>query len=205
MDESRPKLWPDERRAWERQDGETAKAYEAARTYFDLGPGRTLRKTCENLGRTWVKPGGGRTGSQFQMESWSTKYQWVSRAKTFDEYLETERQRTFEEAAARAAQVWLDREIALRQRRYEQGTKAMDKVDKMLEFPLATVTTQGQVQADGRVTNTTIVRPARWSMDTAGRLALIGQKMALEACRNTGATDAAGDLIQEEFLFTEDI
>src|ERR1019366_9848234 len=97
--------------AWQRLPGESAKGWEAARTYFELGGERTQQKAAENLARTWREPGVKgfqKSGARFQLSTWAVKFNWVARAKAFDEYLETERQKTFEKAAAAAGQMWLD-------------------------------------------------------------------------------------------------
>lgn len=58
---------------WERQDGETAKAYEAFSEYRDMGADRSLAKVGQKLGK-----------SKAQMEKWSKKYGWVARAEEWD-------------------------------------------------------------------------------------------------------------------------
>lgn len=58
---------------WERQDGETARAYEAFSEYRDMGAERSLAKVGQKLGK-----------SKAQMEKWSKKYSWVSRAEQWD-------------------------------------------------------------------------------------------------------------------------
>lgn len=60
-----------ERRAWDRQEGETSKAYEAFRHYRDLGP---LRRLDEVVG-----------GHQRTVERWSTRYGWSARAVAWDD------------------------------------------------------------------------------------------------------------------------
>ena len=58
---------------WERQEGETAKAYEAFSEYRDMGADRSLAKVGHKLGK-----------SKAQMEKWSKKYSWVARAEAWD-------------------------------------------------------------------------------------------------------------------------
>ena len=58
---------------WERQDGETARAYEAFSEYRDMGADRSLAKVGQKLGK-----------SKAQMEKWSKKYSWVARAEAWD-------------------------------------------------------------------------------------------------------------------------
>lgn len=64
---------------WERQPGESSKAYEAFCAYRDYGPGRSL----ENVGRSLPKP-----RSRQWLSVWSSKYKWVDRVKAYDDYME---------------------------------------------------------------------------------------------------------------------
>ena len=58
---------------WERQDGETAKQFEAFRIYRDLGEERSLLKTGEALGKR-----------KALMERWGSANNWVERALAWD-------------------------------------------------------------------------------------------------------------------------
>ncbi len=58
---------------WERQKGETSRAYEAFTIYRDLGPDRSQAKTSRKLGKN------SRT-----IADWSKKYEWVKRAAAWD-------------------------------------------------------------------------------------------------------------------------
>jgi hypothetical protein len=60
---------------WERLPGETSKAWEAFSTYRDLGKRRGISKASAVLGKT-----------KRQLEAWSSKFDWVSRAAAFDVY-----------------------------------------------------------------------------------------------------------------------
>lgn len=69
-----------EPQAWERQEGETSKAWAAFAVYRDLGKNRTLMTTVEALGK---KPGYKRV-----LETWSSKFDWVSRCRAFDNHID---------------------------------------------------------------------------------------------------------------------
>ena len=62
-----------ENKPWERQEGETARAYEAFSEYRDMGADRSLAKVGQKLGK-----------SKAQMEKWSKKYSWVVRVEAWD-------------------------------------------------------------------------------------------------------------------------
>ena len=59
---------------WERQDGESVKAFEAFCTYRDMGSERSLQKTGQALGK-----------SKVLMENWSSKFSWVDRVTAWDD------------------------------------------------------------------------------------------------------------------------
>lgn len=58
---------------WDRQPGETSKAYEAFCIYRDMGAERTVRGVAEHLNK-----------SQQLINGWSGKNEWVVRAAAFD-------------------------------------------------------------------------------------------------------------------------
>lgn len=59
---------------WERQQGETSRAYEAFCEYRDMGAGRSHAKLGQKLGKNT------RT-----IADWSAKYEWVKRVAAWDE------------------------------------------------------------------------------------------------------------------------
>lgn len=63
-----PKIEP-----WERQEGETAKAFEAFCKYRDMGPDRSLRKVVQALNKNLTT-----------IAEWSSKYDWVKRVASWD-------------------------------------------------------------------------------------------------------------------------
>src|SRR5215467_5679024 len=78
---------------WERQPGESARAFAAFCLFRDIGPRRSLRECCRRFY-------GDRTMSNLgQSSTWSGKWQWVERCRAWDDHLdalarqEQERQR----------------------------------------------------------------------------------------------------------------
>lgn len=64
---------PDEIRPWERQPGETSKAYAAFSVYRDLGGERTLEKAAKELGKS--------TGT---IDRWAAQWGWKARTEAWD-------------------------------------------------------------------------------------------------------------------------
>ena len=58
---------------WERRKGETARAYEAFTVYRDMGAGRSINKTAQNL-----------TKNRTTIAEWSSKHEWVKRVAAWD-------------------------------------------------------------------------------------------------------------------------
>lgn len=58
---------------WERQESETAKAWEAFCIYRDMGVDRSLRKVVQQLHKSLT-----------QIGEWSSKYDWVKRVAAWD-------------------------------------------------------------------------------------------------------------------------
>jgi len=83
---------------WERQPGETSKAYAAFCIYRDLGLERTLnnvrKKFAENGKRISVK----------FLGRWSSKYNWVARCEAYDDYLERKKREEKEAAILKMAE-----------------------------------------------------------------------------------------------------
>lgn len=74
---------------WDRQPGETSKAYEAFVTYRDFGSGRSTRRVAEALSK-----------SEALIKRWSGKYDWVSRAAAWDSMPGRAVSEAYEEMAA---------------------------------------------------------------------------------------------------------
>jgi len=58
---------------WERRPGESAKAYAAARVYFELGARRSIEVVAQRCRR-----------SSSLLRRWSGHFQWVKRAVAYD-------------------------------------------------------------------------------------------------------------------------
>jgi len=74
-----------ERAPWERQPGETVRAYAAFCVYRDLFPQeRSLRRAAEELAKT--DPKSRRAEAILRvLKAWSAKYRWVERVKAWDD------------------------------------------------------------------------------------------------------------------------
>ena len=72
---------------WERQEGETTKAYAAFCAYRDYGIDRSIQKVVNKyIENAW---------SMTLLLRWSAKYNWVKRCVAFDSYMDKERQKEY--------------------------------------------------------------------------------------------------------------
>jgi len=93
---------------WEKQKNESNKAYHIFCIYRDLGPDRSLDKTRQKLG----KP----AGYTRWMHTWSSKYDWVTRAQAYDDYLERKKREEKEKAILEMAERHARLAMAFQQR-----------------------------------------------------------------------------------------
>lgn len=76
-----PSKPPPKPKPWERQPGESSRAFKAFQMYLDMGEERSLRKLAEKLVTEW-----GVTGAYVgQIERYSSRFGWVARVDAFDE------------------------------------------------------------------------------------------------------------------------
>ncbi len=147
---------------WERQKGETHKAFAAFLVYRDLGPDRTIKLAGKSIGRI-------SDGYDRMSEDWSAKYGWVARAASYDSHLDSIRVAE----AARHAVTWERRRLAALDRKWALGQRMMERAAEMLAFPIV------EVEEDAR--GCAITKPSKWTQATAVAMASKGSDMALGA------------------------
>lgn len=64
---------------WERQSGETEKAYAAFSIYRDMTDKRTIQAVCDEIGKSYQA-----------VYRWVSKYEWKDRVRLYDNWLEHE-------------------------------------------------------------------------------------------------------------------
>jgi hypothetical protein len=77
---------------WERQPGESSRAFGAFCVYRDLGPRRSLRAAAEKYYQR------SSLAVLRQCNTWSSAFRWVERASAWDRHLDAEARRAQEEA-----------------------------------------------------------------------------------------------------------
>ena len=135
---------------YERQKGETAKAYAALNCYLEMGSERSHSKVATALGK-----------HVSQIHQWSVRWKWADRAKAYDRMLDRRRSRELTKAAIAEAQRRAEREEKIQARADELRMRMLDKTEQILAFPLAKIITDG-----GKTT----VNPAKFVMGDAPKL-----------------------------------
>lgn len=162
---------------YERLPGETAKAWKAFSMYRDMGHDRSIENVRISLGRPSVY--------LRSLQTWSSKFAWVERAKLYDDWCDSIDRQERESARPK----WEE----LRQRslsnNVELSAQLRERVQEMLRHPL----TKERIEASGG-RNVTYIVPAGW---TWGSIATVIKTLAeLEA-----ATIAEGLLDDEVDAF----
>jgi hypothetical protein len=153
----------------ERLADETARAYQAFCYYRDLGPGRSFDKAyqryCADRGMNRSsrrRPGG--------WSNWSTKYNWVERAKAYDGLKEDEK----DEADAERLQKIEDKNSQFAVEEQERRHNLIRSCDEFLQRALKAPFMEVTIVKDdkGAVKNTiTNSRPPNWKdVSTGGAL-----------------------------------
>jgi hypothetical protein len=145
-------------RAWERQPGETSRAYEASSTYRDLGAARSLAKVGELLGKS--------TGL---MERWSAVHSWVDRVAALEARDEMLRRDAIEEHLQARVQDHAAREARIQEKLLEIQEHAAEQALSIVRWPLSEQRILRKDE-DGRDV-TYVFSPARWTKATAVQLA----------------------------------
>src|ERR1700686_4674802 len=146
---------------WERMPGEFARAHEAAREYFKMGANRAQAAVARILNK-----------EVSQMQRWSKRWLWGSRAKAYDDHFARLELNAIEKQASELAAKWSRRAEEHREKKYLRGERLENKGDQMLAFPLAAMTTDA-----GKTT----VQPGRWKFADAPALIAAGGKMKEQA------------------------
>jgi hypothetical protein len=171
-------------RAWEQQQGETSRAYEAFGAYRDLGSARSLAKVGQLLGKS--------TGL---MERWSAAHSWVDRVAALEARDAMLRREAVEEYLATQAEDHAQRVGRIAEILLMVREEAAKQALTMVRWPLCEQRIL-QEDKDGNVI-TVIVTPSKWSKNTAigmTRLAAGAVPGLAPEREDSSETDAGWDL-----------
>lgn len=152
---------------WGRRADESRPAFEAFRTYLEMGTGRDIRSVGRSLGKS---------GSL--ISRWSSRHSWVARAKAWDDHLGALARAAAEEHTVRRAATFASERDQRIDSDLELGRALLQKAREIVARPIHEVT----YEDDGR---TVIIRPLDLrDLQIAANIAAKGQDItwrALEA------------------------
>lgn len=102
---------------WERQEGESTKAYEAFCTYRDMGRERSLSKVAAKLQK-----------SETLMGRWSGAHEWVDRAAKWDDEQERIERETAQREQVEAIKKMRKRHAKLAENMLEKAASALAQI-----------------------------------------------------------------------------
>ena len=156
-------------RAYERQPHESAKAFEAYRTFRDLGTNRTLIATADLV---YGRPEGGRKEAPGIIRKWARQHDWRERARAADDWQEMIGRQYLEEHERTKAAGLAKRREDLRLRNFENEERAAELQAKVL----AEIERMGFVRR--RVVRVEAGRPVEYTIEPAvGSLDLAAQRL----------------------------
>lgn len=99
---------------WERQKGESPQAYEAFTSYRNMGPARSLRAVNQELSKSYTI-----------IARWSSSWNWVERARAWDNNLEKAAKRE----AEKKVKEMTDRHIRIAMQLQKKALEELDALD----------------------------------------------------------------------------
>lgn len=144
-------------RIFDREPYETTKAFEAWTIYRELGAQRSLKKTAELYY--------GRTSNVRQLQRWSSRFNWVERARACDVEREMLRRSAVEEYLATQAEDHAEREGRIAEILLTVREEAAKQVLSIVRWPLSEQRILQEDEDGNEIT--VILMPAKWSMNTA--------------------------------------
>ena len=174
-------------RIFDRERDESSKAFEAWSIYRDLGAQRSLKKTAELYY--------GSTSNVRQLQRWSSRFNWVERARASDVEQEMLRRSAVEDYLASQAENRAEREGRIAEILLTVREEAAKQALSMVRWPLSEQRILQEDEAGNEIT--VILMPAKWSMNTAIGLARLasGAVPGLASVReDSDEADAGWDL-----------
>ncbi|MEJ7873282.1 MAG: hypothetical protein WKF67_13570 [Rubrobacteraceae bacterium] len=175
-------------KAFERQQGESDRAFQAYKTFRDLGPGRTLAAAADLY---YGRYPSGTKQAPGQIKKWSSQFDWPDRARQRDDYVDMVRLSALEDHERSVVSEEARVQHEIRMELLRGGLKAAKRQNEMLDSPM--YTERVERDQDGVIV-AEIKEPARWTFDTAKKMYEIG---ALAAGEPTSREDVTGRIEED--------
>lgn len=168
------------RQAWEQRPDESGIAFEAFKTYRDLGLERTLSEAYRRkTGRRKAKQASG------QWNDYYRRFDWPARAEAFDRYVAAIEAREEDKAFAEQRRKWIDRRGEIQDFAWNLAGALRKRAEEILALPVTRLVETEEVEEvereTGRVLVTKIVKvtePLKVTLADATRAAEMSDKLA---------------------------
>jgi hypothetical protein len=181
---------PQPSKPWSQRRGESAKAHAAAEHYFKMRDQRSL----ESVARTLKK-------AKSLIARWSAKYQWCDRANAYDAWLTQIDQNATKRLANQDSEKRAQRTRDRHERILGLTDAMLNKATAILNYPLVKAAKTTKADETGRPTEITVLKPARWTLNSAARLIEVAQGVGDKASRDLEAS--ASSKIKEVDIFED--
>jgi hypothetical protein len=188
------------RQPWEQREGESAIAFDAFKTFRDLGLTRTVGVAYRaKSGRKTAKKAPG------QWFEWAKRFDWYSRAAEFDRYVAAIEAREEEAAFASRRREWIQRRGELQDSAWSLAESLIEKAREILALPVTQQLKTTTESEDGKtVTKTVIINPVRASfseairaVETADKLKRLAVGMATERIVTKSAAAELAETLED--------
>jgi len=174
---------------WERQLGETDRAWRCFLAYRDMDP-RSQQKVADLIGCHI-------TTVRHHFQRWS----WVERVRALDNHLESRRRIALDTAELSEARKWSDRRASARERDWRLADLLSRRAYQMLQWPLTEVTedvveTEQVLGQTVVVRKTIVVKPLKWSAGSIPGLLSAAQALTERSLRSEGSPEEAAAVEQ---------
>jgi hypothetical protein len=116
---------------WARKDTEGAEAFAAFEEYMNLGSERSLSEVARRCNK-----------SRSLIARWSQRWDWVERARAWDDYVQgtvfESKDEVIRRVAEEEAEAWVARMRAQREQEYQMSQRLIAKAQEMLDSSLDT-------------------------------------------------------------------
>ena len=173
-----PGDWTVETKPWLRRRRESRVAYAAAQVYFEL-PGK---RSIEEAARRCKK-------HESLLGDWSTKYDWVERAKAYDAWLTQIEQVAIERVATENAAKWAQRLEDQHEVTFQCSEQLIDSGKTLHKLPFVDFKSTVEKDADGRATVTNTYNARRVNKADEIRYVVEGLNLRDKAIRGATHTE----------------
>lgn len=148
----------------ERQPKETDEAYQAWRTYCEMGPERTHERVAKKLRK-----------SRKMVSTWAARWDWKARIVAWDNEAAERERKAADQAALEKARALADRQEKVQEASWDIAQKLHAKAMEMLAFPLSRQTVRDTKDGKKR---TIIIEPMAWKLGDIARLAEVSDALS---------------------------